>query len=74
VAGYRARVGRIGLSVDNFCTEKIFNDFNSRCAKSLQMLIFIDLRHTFALIERPVIASFKSALQALIRASSTLNL
>ena len=35
VAGYRARAGRIGLAVDNFLTEKIFNDFNSRFAKSL---------------------------------------
>jgi hypothetical protein len=40
VAGYRARAARIGLSVDNFFTEKNFNDFNSRCAKSLKMLIF----------------------------------
>jgi hypothetical protein len=40
LAGYRVRAGRIGLAVDNFLTEKIFNDFNSRCAKSLQMLIF----------------------------------
>jgi hypothetical protein len=30
LAGYRVRAGRIGLAVDNFLTEKIFNDFNSR--------------------------------------------
>jgi hypothetical protein len=35
VAGYQAGSGQIGLAVDNFFTEKIFNDFNSRCAKSL---------------------------------------
>jgi len=35
VAGYRARAARIGAAVDNFFTEKIFNDFNSRFAKSL---------------------------------------
>ena len=35
VAGYRARAWRIGMIVDNFSTKKIFNDFNSRCAKSL---------------------------------------
>jgi len=35
LAGYRARAGRIGLAVDNFLTKKFFNDFNSRCAKSL---------------------------------------
>jgi len=50
VAGYRARAARIGLAVDNFFTEKIFNDFNSRCAKSVEMLIFIDFRRVFALI------------------------
>jgi len=30
VAGYQARAGRIGLTVDNFFTEKIFNDFNAQ--------------------------------------------
>jgi len=35
VAGYRSLAALIGLSVDNFFAEKIFNDFNSYCAKSL---------------------------------------
>ena len=34
-AGYRVRAARIGSAVDNFFTEKIFNAFNSRCAKYL---------------------------------------
>ena len=44
VAGYRARAGRIGLVVDNFFAEKIFNDFNERCTKSLESYVFIDFR------------------------------
>jgi hypothetical protein len=35
LAGYQAGSGRIGLAVDNFLMKKFFNDFNSRCAKSL---------------------------------------
>jgi len=35
VMGFWAGAGRNELAVDNFFTEKIFNDFNSRCAKSL---------------------------------------
>jgi len=32
VAGYRARAGRIGRTVDNFFSEKILNDFNAEFA------------------------------------------
>jgi hypothetical protein len=42
LAGYRARAGRIGLSVDNFFTEKIFNDFNAESPKSRKILISRD--------------------------------
>jgi hypothetical protein len=44
VAGYRAMPGRIGLTVDNFFIEKIFNDFNAQKAKSLESTLFIDFR------------------------------
>ena len=37
VAGYQAREGRIGLAVDNFFAEKIFNDFKAQTTKSLEM-------------------------------------
>jgi hypothetical protein len=37
VAVYRARAGRIGLAVDNFFTEKFFNDFKAQTAKSWEM-------------------------------------
>jgi hypothetical protein len=42
VAGFQARAARIGLSVDNFFTEKIFNDFKAQTVKSLEMRLFID--------------------------------
>jgi len=42
VAGYRTRAGRNELSVDNFFTEKIINDFKAQMAKSLESWIFID--------------------------------
>jgi hypothetical protein len=61
----------VELTVDNFLTEKFFNDFNAQEAKSLEMRLFIDFCVAFALIECPASARFKSALQALNRASST---
>jgi hypothetical protein len=53
VAGFQARAAPIGLSVDNFFTKKNFNDFNSRCAKSLESIVFIDFRKAFALFQCP---------------------
>jgi hypothetical protein len=41
VAGYRARAAWIGLAVDNFFTEKIFNDFKAQMVKSLEMRLFV---------------------------------
>jgi sorbitol-specific phosphotransferase system component IIA len=55
VAGYRARAARIGLAVDNFFAEKIFNDFNERYTKSLESCVFIDFHAGFALIECPAL-------------------
>jgi hypothetical protein len=71
LAGYRARAAQIGLAVDNFLTVFFFNDFNAQLAKSWKSYVFIDFCRAFALFECPVIARVKSALQALIRASST---
>jgi hypothetical protein len=71
LAGYRARAGRIELSVDNFLMVFFFNDFNAQLPKSLESLVFIYFREGLALIECPESARFKSALQALIRAACT---
>jgi hypothetical protein len=71
VAGYRARASLIELAVDNFLTKKFFNDFKAQLVKSLEMRLFIDFRSPVALIECPASECFKSALQALIMASST---
>jgi hypothetical protein len=65
------RAGRIGLTVDNFFTEIFVNDFNAQKRKSWKSTVFIDFCRAFALFECPASARFKSALQALIRASST---
>jgi len=61
----------VELTVDNFLTKKFFNDFKAQMVKSLEMRLFIDFCAAFALIECPASACFKSALQALNRASST---
>jgi hypothetical protein len=74
VVGYRARAGRIELAVDNFLTVFFFNDFKAQAAKSWKSYIFIDFRRAFALFECPASARVKSALQALISASSTTSI
>jgi hypothetical protein len=57
--------------VDNFFTEKIFNDFNAQMMKSLESILFIDFRHDLALFQCPAGQGVKAALQALIAMSST---
>jgi hypothetical protein len=64
----------VELTVDNFLTVFFFNDFNAQLPKSLESLVFIYFREGLALIECPESARFKSALQALIRASCTLRI
>jgi hypothetical protein len=71
VAGYRARAGQIGLVVDNFCTEKILNDFNNQIVKSLESLVFIDFCTDFALFLCPPQQGIKKALQAFIAVPGT---
>jgi hypothetical protein len=61
----------VELTVDNFLTKKFFSDFNTQSPKSLESLVFIYFRKGLALIECTASACLKSALQALIRASST---
>jgi hypothetical protein len=71
VAGYRARAGRIGLVVDNFLKVFFFNDFKAQQEKSWKSCVFINFRRAFALFECPASARVKSAVQALISASSS---
>ena len=40
----------VELTVDNFLTKKIFNDFKAQMVKSLEMRLFIDFRTQVALI------------------------
>ena len=51
MSGYQARAGRIGLSVDNFFTEKILNDFKAQMVKSLESIVFdhFEFLNTFGL-------------------------
>jgi hypothetical protein len=74
VTGFSAGAGRNELAVDNFLTVFFFNDFNAQLPKSLESLVFIYFREGLALIECPASTRLKSALQALIRVSSTLSI
>ncbi len=71
MAGYQARAAGIGLSVDNFFAEKIFNDFNNCYAKSLESTLFIDFRKVFALFQCPAQQGVKKALQAFVAVPSS---
>ncbi len=57
--------------MDNFSTEKIFNDFNAQMVKSLESILFIDFRNDLALFQCPAGQDVKAALQVLIAMTST---
>ena len=40
--GFSARAARYELTVDNFFTEKIFNDFKAQTLKSIKSYVFRD--------------------------------
>ena len=61
----------VELTVDNFLTKKIFNDFKAQMVKSLEMRLFIDFCTGFALFQCPANKGIKKALQAFIAVSST---
>jgi hypothetical protein len=61
----------VELTVDNFLTKKIFNDFKAQMVKSLEMRLFIDFRAAFALFQCPAKQGIKSVLQAFIAVPST---
>ena len=41
----------VELTVDNFFTEKFFNDFKAEMVKSLESIVFIDFRTGYALFQ-----------------------
>jgi hypothetical protein len=71
VMGFWARAGRNELAVDNFLAVFFFNDFNAQKEKSVEIKVFIDFFGDLALFECTACEHVKSALQALIRATST---